>query len=88
MNTPIQGSAADLIKLAMVHIGRQIKERGLKSRLLLQVHDELVFNVCNKEEKEMVDLARDKMENVMKLDVPIRVEIKKGANWLEMEDIK
>jgi DNA polymerase-1 len=85
VNTPIQGSASDLIKLAMVQIHSQIESRNLKARMILQIHDELVFDVPNKEVNELVDLVRDRMENVMQLDVPIRVDIKKGRNWLEME---
>ena len=84
VNTPIQGSASDLIKLAMIHIHNQINSRDFKARMILQIHDELVFDVPAKELKELVGLVKDKMENVLKLDVPIRVEIKKGKNWLEM----
>jgi len=88
VNTPIQGSASDLIKLAMINIHRHIKNEGLKTEMLLQIHDELVFNVPEYELKDFIDLARDKMENVLRLDVPIRVSIKKGRNWLEMEEVK
>jgi len=85
INAPIQGSASDLIKLAMVEIHNQIKMRRLKGRMILQIHDELVFDVPNKEINEFISLIKDRMENVLKLDVPIRVDIKKGKNWLEME---
>jgi len=85
INTPIQGSASDLIKLAMVGIYEQIKMSALKTRMIIQIHDELVFDVPGEEMEEFVDLVRDKMENVLKLDVPIKVDIKKGKNWLEME---
>lgn len=88
VNTPIQGSASDLIKLAMVQIHRQIEERQLKSRMLIQVHDELVFDVAGKELNDFVALVKDKMENVLKLAVPIRVDIKKGKNWLQMEVVR
>ncbi len=87
VNTPIQGSASDLIKLAMIDIHRQIKTRDLKSRMVLQIHDELVFDMPVNETEELIELVRTRMEGVLKLDVPIRVDIKKGRNWLEMEDV-
>ncbi|MDP3732368.1 MAG: DNA polymerase I [Candidatus Omnitrophota bacterium] len=87
INTPIQGSASDLIKLAMVRIHEQIKTRNLETRMIIQIHDELVFDVPQEEMGQFVDLARDKMENVLELDVPVKVDIKKGNNWLEMEDV-
>ncbi len=88
VNTPIQGSASDIIKLAMVGIHHQIKERGVKSSMILQIHDELVFDVPEDELKEFISLIRDKMEHVLKLDVPIKVDIKVGRNWSEMEEVK
>ena len=88
MNTPIQGSASDLIKLAMVKIYEQIKKKNLKARMTIQVHDELVFDLPKQELDEVVILVKDKMENVLKLDVPIKVDVKKGKNWLEMEEIE
>lgn len=88
VNTPIQGSAADLIKLAMVNIHKEIKEKNIKSRMILQVHDELVFDVVQDEANDIVSLVKMRMENVFELKVPIRVSIKKGKNWLEMEEAK
>ncbi len=88
VNTPIQGSASDLIKLAMIDIQRMIIEKSLYSKMVLQIHDELVFDMLQEESKILVSLARDRMENVLKLDVPIKVDIKKGRNWLEMEEVK
>jgi DNA polymerase-1 len=88
VNTPIQGSASDLIKLAMVEIHNQIKIRKLKGSMILQIHDELVFDVPTQEIKEFINLIKDRMENVLKLDVPIRVDIKMGKNWLEMKEVK
>jgi DNA polymerase-1 len=88
VNTPLQGSAADLIKLAMVKIDEDLKKKGLKSKMTLQIHDELVFDVPHQELKELIGLAKERMENVLKLDVPVRVDIKKGINWLDMEEIK
>lgn len=88
INTPIQGTASDLIKLAMVEIHNQINKRGLAAKMVLQIHDELVFDTPNKELEELAGLVKMRMENVLKLDVPIRVDIKFGKNWLEMEAIK
>jgi len=88
VNTPIQGSASDLIKLAMIEIHNQIKIRKLKGSMILQIHDELVFDVPAQEVSEFINLIKDRMENVLRLDVPIRVDIKMGKNWLEMKEIK
>ncbi|HEU4587650.1 MAG TPA: DNA polymerase I [Gemmatimonadales bacterium] len=82
-NSPLQGSAADLIKLAMIGIHRAIRERGLASRMLLQVHDELVFEVPDREIGEMRELVRSQMEHVVELRVPLVVDIGVGPNWLE-----
>ncbi|MBN2830931.1 MAG: DNA polymerase I [Candidatus Omnitrophica bacterium] len=87
VNTPIQGSASDLIKMAMINIQDEIKKIGLRSKMVLQVHDELLFDLPRAELVSLVSLARDKMEKVLKLDVPVIVDIKKGHNWLEMVDI-
>ena len=88
VNTPIQGSASDLIKLAMVKIHEELQARKLNTRMLIQIHDELVFEVPQEELAESTDLIRDKMENVLSLKVPVRVSIKKGKNWLDMEEVK
>lgn len=82
-NTPIQGSAADIIKVAMVRVHRRIKEEGLSSRMILQVHDELVFDVHGGEEGVLEELVREEMENAYPLDVPLRVEVGKGPSWYE-----
>jgi len=87
VNTPIQGSAADLIKMAMVSIHNRFKKEGLKSRMVLQVHDELVFEVPAAELDGVIKLVRERMENVIELKAPVKVEIKKGRNWLEMESV-
>jgi len=84
VNTPIQGTASDLIKLAMIKIGAQIKDRGLKAKMILQIHDELVFDLPIPELNILGGIVKIEMENVMKLAVPIKVDMKKGANWLEM----
>lgn len=86
VNTPLQGTAADLIKLAMIRIDRLIHERELHSRMTLQVHDELVFEVPEAEVDEMRSLVRDQMENVHPpLSVPLMVEIGVGKNWRDLE---
>ena len=82
-NSPLQGSAADLIKVAMTRIHRAIREEGLRGRMLLQVHDELVFEVPPEELERMRELVRGNMENVVELRVPIVVDVGIGENWLE-----
>ncbi len=83
LNTPIQGTAADILKKAMVEIYDEFKKRGLKSKMLLQVHDELVFNVYNDELSEVKDIVKSIMENTYQLSVPLKVEIETGSNWYE-----
>ncbi len=83
INAPIQGTAADMIKIAMTRIHRELESRNLKSRLVLQVHDELVFDLYEPEETEMRALVDEKMRTAIPLDVPILVEIGVGGNWLE-----
>lgn len=83
LNTPIQGSAADILKKAMIELHQEMKTRNLKSKMLIQVHDELVFNVALDEIDEMKALVQEKMENVIKLDVPLKVDIEVGNNWYE-----
>ena len=85
VNTPLQGTAADLIKLAMISIDEELRRRELKTRMLLQVHDELVFEVPEAEADEVRELARDKMESVHKLSVPLLVEIGAGLNWRDLQ---
>jgi DNA polymerase-1 len=85
VNTPLQGTAADLIKVAMIHLDQEIRTRGLKSRMTLQVHDELVFEVPQHEKDQMIALVRDKMENVHKVRVPLLVEIGVGPNWRDLK---
>jgi DNA polymerase-1 len=84
VNTPIQGTASDLIKLAMLKIFAQIKSKKLEAKMILQIHDELVFDLPISELNILTGMVKDEMENVMKLAVPIKVDIKKGMNWLEM----
>jgi DNA polymerase-1 len=82
-NSPLQGSAADLIKVAMTRIHRAIREEGFQGRMLLQVHDELVFEVPPAELERMQALVRLHMENVVELRVPLVVDLGIGPNWLE-----
>ncbi|GGN91954.1 DNA polymerase I [Saccharibacillus kuerlensis] len=83
MNTPIQGTAADIIKLAMVQVDAVLRERGLKSRMLLQVHDELVFEVPEDELELMKKLLPETMEGALKLSVPLKADVSFGSNWYE-----
>jgi DNA polymerase I len=87
-NTPIQGSASDLIKLAMIEIHNQINVKQFASKMVLQVHDELVFDVPEKEQADFAAMVKERMENVLQLNVPIRVTVKQGRNWLEAEEVK
>ncbi|MCI8460909.1 MAG: DNA polymerase I, partial [Bacilli bacterium] len=83
LNTPIQGTAADILKKAMVEIYAEFNKRNLKSKMLIQVHDELVFNVVNDELEEVKSIVKDIMENTFKLNVPLKVDIEVGNNWYE-----
>ncbi len=85
INTVIQGSAADLMKLAMLNIHRRLKKQKLQSRMLLQIHDELIFETPPAELDEMKTLVSEEMAGVMKLDVPLKVDLKTGRNWAECE---
>jgi len=83
INAPIQGTAADLIKIAMINIFGEFSKLNLKSRMILQVHDELVFDVYKDEKEQVRAIVEDKMKNAIPMDVPVEVEISTGANWLE-----
>jgi DNA polymerase I len=85
VNTPLQGTAADLIKVAMIQIDAELRERGLTSRMTLQVHDELVFEVPEAEIDVMRSLVKERMEQVHTLTVPLLVEMGVGANWRDLE---
>ncbi|MCR4337764.1 MAG: DNA polymerase I [Candidatus Omnitrophica bacterium] len=85
INAPVQGSAADLIKLAMIRIQEALDQFHLSSKMIITVHDELVFDVPQEEEKKMRELIHQHMEEVLKLTVPIKVTVKVGKNWLEAE---
>ncbi|MEG6522380.1 DNA polymerase I [Desulfotomaculum sp. 1211_IL3151] len=87
MNTPIQGTAADIIKLAMVKIHRELKAQQFSSQMVLQVHDELIFDAPENEIEPLIKLVRQCMENALTLDVPLVVDIKLGSNWYEAKPI-
>jgi DNA polymerase I len=82
INAPIQGTAADMIKVAMINIHKELKQRNLKTKMLLQVHDELVFDVYKPELDEVKEMVEDKMKNALNLKIPIEVETGFGENWL------
>jgi DNA polymerase-1 len=84
INTPLQGTAADLIKLAMISIDRKLTERELKTRMVLQVHDELLFEVPADEVAEVETLVRTEMEGVIQLSVPLVADLGIGANWRDL----
>ena len=83
LNTPIQGSAADILKLAMIKLYNELKSRNLKTKMLLQVHDELIFDTPNNELEEVKELVKNIMEGIYKLSVPLKVSIDYGKNWYE-----
>ena len=83
VNAPIQGTAADIIKLAMINVDRRIAKEGLKSRMILQIHDELVFDAVADEVEKLEAIVKEEMENVTRLSIPLTVECNHGKNWLE-----
>jgi len=85
INSPIQGTASDLIKLAMVNIYRRLNDEGLKTRILLQIHDELLLESPDEEVKQACKLIEKEMQEVYKLKVPLKVDIKKGSNWRDLK---
>ena len=87
INTPVQGSAADIIKQAMLLIHGELLKNKLSSRMILQVHDELLFDVASGEIEKIKEIVKDKMENSLKLSVPLKVNMKVGKNWLDMKEV-
>ena len=83
MNTPIQGTAADIIKLAMIRVYDALKKGGYKSKLLLQIHDELLVETYPDEIEDVKKIIEDGMKNAVKLSVPLEIDMKQGNNWLE-----
>ncbi len=88
INTPIQGSAADIIKLAMLRIHEELNKRQLETKMILQVHDELIFDAPARELEEVAQLVRNRMENAVTLSVPLVVELKAGPNWYETRPLE
>ena len=82
INAPVQGTAADMIKIAMIRIFNKFEELKLRSRMILQVHDELVFDVHQSEIEDVKRIVEDGMKNAMHLDVPVEIDMNAGANWL------
>jgi len=82
---PVQGTSADIIKVAMINLDGEMAKRQLKSKMILQVHDELIFEVPGAEQKEMGKLAAGLMSTAIELSVPLKVDIKTGPNWGDME---
>ena len=83
VNAPIQGTAADIIKMAMINVDRKMREAGLKSRMVLQIHDELLFDTIHDEIDTLMSIVKEQMEHVTELSVPLTVECNYGKNWLE-----
>lgn len=83
INAPIQGTSADIIKLAMINVDRRLSEEGLQSRMVLQIHDELLFDALPEEVETLERIVREEMENVIELSIPLTVECNHGNNWLE-----
>lgn len=83
MNSPIQGTAADIMKLAMIAVDRELRERNLKSRIVLQVHDELLVETWKEELEEVTALLEDKMKHAAELKVSLEVEAHSGDNWFD-----
>ena len=83
LNTPIQGTSADIMKMAMIEVYKKLKENNLKSKMILQVHDEIIIDAVNEEIPKLKELVKDTMENVVKLSVPLKIEINTGINWYD-----
>ena len=82
-NTPIQGSSADIMKMAMVEVYRKLKENNLESKMIVQIHDEIVIDAKESELEELKSIIKDTMENIVKLRVPLKVEISTGKTWYD-----
>ena len=85
MNAPIQGSAADIMKVAMINVHRALKEANLDARLVMQVHDELIIEVKDRDVETCKRLVREEMEKAVTLSIPLTVDVTSGKNWLEQE---
>ena len=83
LNTPIQGTSADIIKKAMVEIAKKFKEENIETKMVLQVHDELIFDVIKEEKEKVEQIVKDIMINTIKLNVPLKVSADYGTDWYE-----
>ena len=83
LNTPIQGTSADILKIAMIEIHKELKKKNLKTKMIIQVHDELLFDTPRDEYDEVVSIIKEKMEGACKLSVPLKVDIESGDSWYE-----
>ena len=83
MNTPIQGTAADIMKIAMIKVFREIEKRGLKSKIVLQVHDEMMIEAPQEEEQEVKQILKESMETAVELKVPLIADISVAKNWYD-----
>jgi len=83
LNTPIQGSSADIMKMAMIEVYNKMKDNNLESKLILQVHDEIIIDAKESELETLKIIIKEAMENVVKLSVPLKIEINTGSNWFE-----
>ena len=86
MNAPIQGAAADIIKIAMVRVYKKLREEKLDARLILQVHDELIIEAAEKDKERAEKILKEEMENAVKLAVPMTVDVNSGRSWYEAKD--
>ena len=83
MNTPIQGTAADIMKIAMIKVYNELKKRNLKSKIVLQIHDEILIETELSEKEEVYEILKQSMENAVQLSVPLKVEIEEGKSWYQ-----
>ena len=83
MNTPIQGTAADIMKIAMINVYKELKDRNLESKIVLQVHDEMMIEAPIKEAEEVKNIIKEKMENAVSLIVPLVAEVSEAENWYD-----
>ena len=83
MNTPIQGTAADIMKIAMINVNQELKKRGLKAKIILQVHDEMMIEAPESEKEEVKDIMKKEMESAIQLKIPLVAEISEAKNWYD-----
>ena len=83
MNTPIQGTAADIMKIAMINVNKELKKRGLKAKIILQVHDEMMIEAPENEKEEVKDIMKQEMESAIQLKIPLVAELSEATDWYE-----